>query len=487
VAKSRRNSPRGKAKPAAANPETETIEDVVENTVAEETAASEVVEDDATEAEPVVDSGVEPAETGAHDTETAVDATGEDASPVVIEEPQDVSEEAQDSVDVPDSAEAIADEPEKTESEEPQSDPVDLAAVTSERNDPPADASQPQVIRETVVEKKAGFVPMALGGVVAAALGFGVATFMGGSLPFGQTSNPFEEQTQAALAAQGDEIATLGERVAQANKALEILDLAPLSNAVAGLEDQLAAQQADLTDLGNSIAAFESRLTATEKQPLAGAVGPEAIAAYERELEELRRSIADQQSAMDTQRAEIEAMAATARAAEASAEEKSALSASRTALAELTALAQDGKPFAAPLAVLQANGVAVPAALSAVAADGVATLPALVADFPPLAREALGIARRAAKPENGGVGLTSFFQNQLGARSVTPREGDDPDAVLSRAEAAAKVGELAIVLTEISALPEASQAVLTDWAARVAERRDALAAAAELAQELNKQ
>lgn len=406
----------------------------------------------------------------------------------------------------PEANDIVADES-QTEAETPEevaSDDVSRLVIENEDQElsggddsvPPVETSdqepamaEPQVIRETVVEKKAGFVPTALGGVVAAVIGFGAASYMGGGFPFGAADavDPFQEQTQAALAAQGDDLALLNERVAQASKALEILDLSPLSNAVAGLEDQLAAQQSDLTELATSVAAFGSRLTAIEKQPLAGALGPEAIAAYERELEELRLSIAAQQSSMDTQRAEIEAMAATARAAEVSAEEQTALSASRTALAELTALAQDGKAFAAPLAVLQSNGVAVPEALNSVANDGVATLPALVSDFPALAREALGIARREAKSETSGGGLTSFFQNQLGARSVTPREGDDPDAVLSRAEAAAKTGDLATVLDEIQSLPDTSQAVLSDWAGRVAQRRDALAAAAALAQELNKQ
>ena len=89
-------------------------------------------------------------------------------------------------------------------------------------------------------------------------------------------------------------------------------------------------------------------------------------------------------------------------------------------------------------------------------------------------------ARGAA--DTGGVG--SFFQRQLGARSVTPREGDDPDAVLSRIEAAVKAGDLSTALTEAEALPPEAQDAMGDWLSQATTRNDAVTAAKALADTL---
>jgi hypothetical protein len=43
--------------------------------------------------------------------------------------------------------------------------------------------------------------------------------------------------------------------------------------------------------------------------------------------------------------------------------------------------------------------------------------------------------------------LTAFVQGQVGGRAVAPREGDDPDAVLSRVQAAVSAGDLEAALS----------------------------------------
>jgi hypothetical protein len=64
----------------------------------------------------------------------------------------------------------------------------------------------------------------------------------------------------------------------------------------------------------------------------------------------------------------------------------------------------------------------------------------------------------------------------LNARSLEPREGDDPDAVLSRVEAAARAGDIAAALAEIEALPEVAREPLADWIDRAEAHRAAQAA-----------
>ncbi len=457
-------------------------EAVVEDAVQDVSDAAENLTDDvADDSAAEVEGGVEESAENVASEEPVEEAAPQDDSDTApVDEP--VSQEAAAVVDAP-----TGDEPAEDEAVD---DVVDLVDETAQEDvDQPEATPEPQVIRETTVVKKSGFMSTALGGVVAAALGFGAAQFTDVQLPFtpAPAPNPFEEEARAALTSQGEQIGALVAQADETQKAVEILDLTPITTSISGIEDKIAGSETTLKAIGDELAGFDSRLTAIEKAPLADAVSPESIAAYERELDALRKSITDQQAALEEQKVEIQAMAAEAVQAESNAEEKATLAASRAALAEVTALVQSGKPFAAPLAVLDGNGVAVPDALAAVAADGVPTLASLTGEFPDVARKALTVARKTDRAEGEGGGIASFLQSQLGARSVTPREGDDPDAVLSRAEAAVKAGDLEAATTEVAALPEAAKAELADWLAQATTRKEALAATAALAQELNKQ
>jgi hypothetical protein len=137
------------------------------------------------------------------------------------------------------------------------------------------------------------------------------------------------------------------------------------------------------------------------------------------------------------------------------------------------------------VAVLESNGVVVPEAIASLADQGVPTQTSLNETFPEAARAALSVARSVDTEGAEGIGrVTTFFANQLGARSVAPKEGDDPDAVLSRAEAAVRSGDLSIALSELSGLPDVAQEALADWQARAETRLAATSAADELVQQL---
>jgi hypothetical protein len=113
----------------------------------------------------------------------------------------------------------------------------------------------------------------------------------------------------------------------------------------------------------------------------------------------------------------------------------------------------------------------------------VVTLANLQSRFPDAARDALGAARSlSAGPDEGGLG--SFLRRQLGARSITPREGDDPDAILSRAEDHVRNGQVATALDELAALPEDARAAMQEWLEDAQRRTEARAAADEIAQRL---
>ncbi|TDK44477.1 hypothetical protein E1832_15300 [Antarcticimicrobium luteum] len=264
---------------------------------------------------------------------------------------------------------------------------------------------------------------------------------------------------------------------------LGIPDLAPvtakldgLSDRVAGTEDALDRLRAELSDLSGTLAALDARLTELEKRPLTEGAAPEAVAAYEREL-------AAMQQALASQRAEVEKMVAEARETEARASEAAQLAANRGAVARLRGALDGGAPYADILEELRAGGLSVPEALSATASGGVVTLAVLRGTFPPAARDALAAARAGTVESDRSIG--AFLRRQLGARSVAPRAGDDPDAILSRAEAALTAGRLTETLDEIAALPEPARAALADWTALARQRLSALEAADTLAQSLN--
>ena len=496
--------------------------------VTPEVSVSPDVSDEGTDSLAVTDDTTTPAESD--DTIAPTDAEAQidnpEADPVVsdpAETPESVEAAPHEGADV---ASAEADD---TLSDAADKDTALLMDDMSGPEPVTTATPAPQVIKETTVERKGGFVPMLLGGVVAAALGYVAGTYP--DLPFSGppevVEDPFVTETKATLRAQDERLTGLDAKAEANASAVAGIDLTPLAGSISGLEGQLAeaqtavdALQTSLSGVTDQLGALDGRVTTIEKQPLVDAVSPETIAAYERELERLQGEVtaqqaaiaaaaaeqqaamaaaqaeqqaamaaaqAEQQAVMDAARAQIEAMADRALESEQTAETRAKLAANRSALAALTTRARDGQPYAESLAVLTANGVSIPDALAQGAEEGLPTASTLLSEYPNAARNALRVARSipAEGAEAGGLG--SFFQSQLGARSVTPRDGDDPDAVLSRAEAALRGGDLNTVLTELTALPDAAQTELSDWVAMAQLRRDALAAAASLSQELNQE
>ena len=153
----------------------------------------------------------------------------------------------------------------------------------------------------------------------------------------------------------------------------------------------------------------------------------------------------------------------------------------RAALAEVSAALESGAPFSEPLAVLPDA----PDALASVAGEGVPTLAALRSAFPDAARSALRDMHDVPADASATERLAAFLKKQTNARSLSPREGDDPDAVLSRAEAALNGGDLGLALSELSGLPDGAIDSLSGWIAQAETRVAATAAVQSLSNELN--
>lgn len=382
-------------------------------------------------------------------------------------------------------------EPEPAPEHRQEPEPVRLAEPSPI---PPPPAPAP------VTVQRVGFVPLVLGGVVAAGLGF--AAGWQGFLP-----TPGDDVTATALADQGAQIDALATQVAGLPPAP---DLAPLT-------EEIAALRAEIAPLADRIAAIESRMDTIERAPANdGTLSATAIAAWQQDIEDLKAALAAQQAqtqaitdaaaardaelaglqdAMAAQEAEMARMVAeaaerldAAQSTVAGIEQEATAAATatlrRAVLASLQTAVDSGQPYANLLGELSGTGVEVPDGLAARAADGLPTQATLAETFPDAARAALAAARAEGLADDGGGGVMAFLRSQLDVRSVEPREGDDPDAILSRAEAALGEGRLGDALAEIAALPEVVRAPMGDWVAEAEARVAALAALQALAESL---
>ncbi|MDZ4391722.1 hypothetical protein [Cypionkella sp.] len=323
---------------------------------------------------------------------------------------------------------------------------------TSELEAAPVVASEP-IRAAQVPARKSGWLGPILGGVIAAGAGFGLAQYVPGGWPLQDTS-----ALQAALTAQQAETAGLKAQLAE-------LSAKPAAAPDAGLTARLTALEGkaapDIAPLQQQLTAFEQRLSALEAAPISGNAPSAAALAAQKAAADAVLKQAEETAAQIKADAE-----ATAKAAEA-----------RAALGRVQAALDSGAAYASALPALGD----VPAVLSDNAETGVPTLAALQDAFPVAARAALDAALRANMGESWSDRAANFLRTQTGARSLAPREGNDPDAILSRAEAALTGGDIATALTEIATLPPEAQTALADWQALAQKRQAAVAAVAGLA------
>ena len=101
-----------------------------------------------------------------------------------------------------------------------------------------------------------------------------------------------------------------------------------------------------------------------------------------------------------------------------------------------------------------------------------------------LARAALDASIKQTVSDDPVSRIGAFLKTQSGMRSLEPKQGDDPDAVLSRAEAAVEAGDLATALTEVTKLPSDGQAAMATWVAAATTRLSVTQAATSLSQTL---
>ena len=250
-----------------------------------------------------------------------------------------------------------------------------------------------------------------------------------------------------------------------------------LSNDIVGLDARIEAipetdgLSSEIATLRTTLRRLEDRLDAVETRPLAE-VNPDGAEALQAQLQAFREELDRATAEAD---ARVEAALAEASEVEAAAAATALAADQGTALAELKIALDTGAPFEDSISRLDN----VPERLRALS-KGVPTFANLQNDFPEAARRVL--SETSVTPEDATTTerLTSFLKRHTNARSLTPKEGDDADAVMSRAEAFLAAGELEAALNELQALPDTAQDVMRPWLDRAETRAAALAAYAEL-------
>lgn len=321
-------------------------------------------------------------------------------------------------------------------------------------------AEEPVVTeREPLISEQStsnGIFPSVLGGVIAGALGFVAAMLI---FPDGwrEKDDSLVTNLQSGLAEQKDNLTALTTQVSE------------LSNLGGRLEGGLDALKSELSERAGVVTELGARLDRLSEGDGTVAL-PEDVQvllnAQKEKIAALSDEVAGMAAAAKAQMQAAVDQQETAEQAEARVKARGAMQVIRLAMIS-------GDPFEAALAEV-APAIEVPDGLQAVAADGAPTQTEIAQAYPAAARAALSKAIRVEAGDDTQSRLTLFLKDQLSARSLTPQDGDDADAVLSRAEAAVKAEDLATALIEIDTLPDVAKAEFGDWQALASRRQAAV-------------
>jgi hypothetical protein len=371
---------------------------------------------------------------------------------------------------------------------------TDDDARTADTAEQPA---MPQAIAAPAAEKKSGGVMgRVVGGALAAAIGFGAAQIYPDGWPIGGVNDEIAEQiaaqnstiqalqttiagleTQLGGAATTDALATLGVGVSEVD--------ARVSTLSSQLSEQIAAQATQNAQIAEQIGILTKRPIAEntdEATAAAVAAFGQDVAGFGDQVAALRLEAERRVEEMSVLINDTAAKEAAAAAAAQSAADAARIAVEARAVVDVRAALETGTPFSDSLAVI--SSVDVPDALMATMEAGAPTRLDLSKALPPLARSALTASLKDTVGEDMGGRFQTFVRTQLGARSLAPRDGDDPDAVLSRVEAAIASDNLELAIETVSSLPQSGQDILAPWVAQVQMRLDALVAADMLADSL---
>ncbi len=297
-----------------------------------------------------------------------------------------------------------------------------------------------------------------------------------------------EAQTQRGNAALDAEAKRDSAALSSLDKRVGALEAGAGTSGVADLDRRIAALEAANADYAPKAAAVEQadQQLATQVKDLRA-----DIDAARGEIPGLAARVAKLETGAPTANgADLSALAARLDKLEAAlaapksetrvAPEKPAAADNATAIAIIAGAIADrlaaGAPFGTEVAALQRLGVD-PAGLAALqaVAEGAPTGSALAASFDAIAPRVLA----AASPEEkGGIvdRLLAHLRGLVQVRDLNDTTGDDPQATVSRIEAASRRDDISGALAAFDKLPEAARQTAGDWPVKARARQAADAA-----------
>lgn len=417
------------------------------------------------------------------------------AEDVIAAEPESAAAEKMSAPEEPAAREETREEAEDAPAEPDPADGTDLAADDAESDTrAPVEAAEelhaatapPPPPPAPARSGMGGIALLLIGGAAAALIGFLAARYLD-DLASRQAEGPTPAENAAALADQAvrlDAMQATLDGLSSRDIGAEIA--AVVEPVRTELDGALGDTSARLDALSGDLAALAEQVETIAMRPVATGIDADA---FDDALAEFRSdldaAIAEANKAVADAQAEITEARETAQEISDEAFRAEQASIARAAWSQVAAAIDSGTPYAEALAeATAALAVPVPDVVAANAEKGVPSLAALQESFPDAARRALDASIRASAGDGALDKLTAFIRVQSGARSLAPRDGDDPDAVLSRAEAAVQKGDLDTAISELAALPEPGQAAMAGWREAAATRIAARSATADIAQKI---
>ncbi|MER2507815.1 COG4223 family protein [Amaricoccus sp.] len=425
----------------------------------------------------------------------------------------------------PDGAPEFVDEPEDVALVEAVNDAIARGGPPPSEQEPddaweeareaPA-ANQPAVTREeppAETERGSSFAGRALAALLFLLIGGGLALWLGPKIapsmpaPVAKWLVPGSSEAEARIAALESRLETeIGDVRAEVTELSGSGLDARIGTAVASAGNQIEGQIAELrTQLGQIDGAdTRQRLDRTDaaiqgqiaelsglKEQITGgvAVASGATAAgidlYRSELDGLRAemgSVTDRVAALGARidevgaeaRRQIDTAQATVDTIQAQATTAVSAAAVKADFAQVQAAMAAGMPFVEPLGRIAADPeVQIPETLSAAATSGIQSLAELRDGFADSAHQAIRASILASAGDGVVARAQAFFEAQIATRSLTPKDGQGTDAVLSRMEEKLRHDDLAGVLTESEQLPSEATEAMSGWLNAVKLRADA--------------
>jgi hypothetical protein len=245
-----------------------------------------------------------------------------------------------------------------------------------------------------------------------------------------------------------------------------------LEKSVNALQDAAAKSGAPTDDSAGGLRTLQGRIDTVEQ----------SVSGLRTTVSRLRDASSDSAELQRTN-AQVTALDTAIRSVQQKIDSQSGTAADRTLRGALLAMAlrdtvARGAPFAAELnAVKSAGQKAPPSDLEPFATKGLPTARTLSADL--LAQIDKANAAQEAAPTTGTIldRLKARASHLIRIRPAGDVAGDDPAAVIDRAEVKARDADVDGALAELQHLPETSRAPFADWIARARARQAALAGA----------